>query len=131
MIDEVGNVYGKRGMLHPILWEVMEKVTSMLNAVICIFNHKGKKIRIQTSRIVALYCLPDVPEDPENWEVNHKDGNTLNDHPSNLEWVLPEDNKRHAFRTGLCPGKCYRKVQAYKGKPWWVNILHSMPVQKP
>lgn len=70
-----------------------------------------------------MYCLPNVPKDPENWEVNHKDGNTLNDHPSNLEWVSPEDNKRHAFQTELCPGKCYRKVRAYEGE----NLIGEYP----
>lgn len=51
-------------------------------------------------RIVALtWCNP-----PENWrelQVNHKDGNKLNNHKDNLEWCTAKENMAHAHENGL------------------------------
>jgi hypothetical protein len=34
-------------------------------------------------------------------EVNHKDGNPLNNHVDNLEWVTKNENMKHALDSGL------------------------------
>jgi hypothetical protein len=39
--------------------------------------------------------------DIENLEVNHMDGNPLNNHINNLEIVTRLENARHAFNTDL------------------------------
>ncbi len=49
-------------------------------------------------RLVAKAFIPN----PDNKrEVNHIDGNKLNNDVCNLEWVTSSENKRHAFDTGL------------------------------
>jgi len=53
-------------------------------------------------RLVAECFVPKPPG--EKLEVNHKDGNKLNNSASNLEWVSHLDNVRHAYRTGLITG---------------------------
>ena len=40
-------------------------------------------------------------EDYKGLEVNHKDGNTLNNHKDNLQWTTHSENMIHAYETGL------------------------------
>jgi hypothetical protein len=49
-------------------------------------------------RIVALAFIPNPDKKPF---VNHIDGNRGNNRISNLEWVTPRENVRHAIATGL------------------------------
>ena len=57
---------------------------------------RGKTVRLH--RAVAKAFIPN----PENLpEVNHIDGNKLNNHASNLEWTTHKKNMEHAYSTGL------------------------------
>jgi len=40
-------------------------------------------------------------ENMEKLQVNHKDGNKLNNNFDNMEWVTLEENIKHAWKTGL------------------------------
>lgn len=46
---------------------------------------------------LVLEAFGGVPA-PTHWQVNHIDGNKLNNRLANLEWATPSDNAKHAFK---------------------------------
>lgn len=54
--------------------------------------------RLHVHQLVAIQFLPNPDNKPQ---VNHKDGNKLNNHVDNLEWATGSENQIHAFKTGL------------------------------
>ena len=55
---------------------------------------------IRVHRLVALYFVEN-PKPLEYDIVNHKDGNKLNNHYTNLEWRNISINTQHAYDNGL------------------------------
>lgn len=56
------------------------------------------QITAKRHRLVACKFIPNINNKPQ---VNHKDGNKLNNHVSNLEWCTNSENQTHALKTGL------------------------------
>lgn len=59
----------------------------------------GRKKTFRLHRLVMLAFKP--IENSKDYEVNHIDGNKLNNKLENLEWCTSSENQQHAFRTGL------------------------------
>lgn len=80
-------------------------------------NGKCKSARIH--RLVAKYFLPDYDE---NLQVNHIDGNKINNKSSNLEMVTQSGNLRHAEKMGL--------LVHHKGEEHWCAKLSEEKVKE-
>ena len=88
---------------------------------------KGIYTKYYTHRLVAKAFIPNPKHLPQ---VNHLDGNTLNNHVSNLEWCDAHDNIMHAIRMGLRPPR--KTGSKYSGVPCAVtdasgNALRAYP----
>lgn len=58
----------------------------------------NKRKRVLVHRIVALTYI----NNPENKpDINHIDGNSLNNNVDNLEWCTKKENMQHAKDTGI------------------------------
>lgn len=58
--------------------------------------------RLYAHRMVAETYIPKIKN---KTEVNHIDGNKLNNHVTNLEWVNSSENKKHAINMRLYDNK--------------------------
>lgn len=83
----VSYCHGKRKQLKPYINSSGYLMVSLSNR---------KKLCIH--KLLAVHFIPN----PENKkQVNHKDGNKLNNTLDNLEWTTPSENMKHAFENGL------------------------------
>ena len=84
------------GVVHNVTRNVTLQGTSVTK------NNRYVKIHLDKfyplHRLVAIHFLPNPEELPQ---VNHKDGNRLNNQVSNLEWCSSRANVKHAYSTGL------------------------------
>ncbi len=84
--------------------QVRNKLAKILKPKIvkysCISLYLGNKKYYQCSNIGRLVLMAFVGIE-EGKECNHKDGNKLNNHISNLEWATKSENCKHRDRTGL------------------------------
>lgn len=58
----------------------------------------GKQKHYYVHRLMAEAFIPNTENKPQ---VNHIDGNSLNNDISNLEWVTASENTQHAYDNGL------------------------------
>ena len=64
----------------------------------CNISTNGKVSKIKIHRLVAKYFV----NNPENKNtVNHIDGNKLNNHHTNLEWLTRKENIQHGYKNNL------------------------------
>jgi hypothetical protein len=75
---------------------------------------KIKERHYYIHRLVALTYIPNPDNKPQ---VNHIDGNKLNNNLNNLEWVTVSEQGLHAYKIGLNKwrkGKVGKRILCYK-----------------
>ncbi len=81
---------------------ITKKITNEGYVRFVLFNGTGKKKQFYAHRLVAIAFIINKHNKPD---INHKDCNKLNNHPSNLEWCTPQENNAHAKYNNLCRGR--------------------------
>jgi hypothetical protein len=91
------NVNGK--WLTPIIGKSgsARRISERHQASVMLYKHGKRKCKL-IHRLVAEAYVPNLENKPD---VNHIDGNTLNNSAYNLEWVTKSENMQHAQNKGL------------------------------
>jgi hypothetical protein len=87
-VTSSGKVFSNVGKRKELKGKVSKSGYRMM-----VLTVNGKKIYPNLHRLVAESFIPN----PKNYpEVNHKDGNKLNNNVNNLEWCTPSQNQIHS-----------------------------------
>ena len=103
IVSNTGLVKNKHGkLIKPVASKIYKYLSYHL-------SYSGIKKNVFIHRLVAEVFIDNPEKKPQ---VNHKDGNKLNNNASNLEWVTQNENVQHMYDLGL---KTYKPLH-YKGK---------------
>lgn len=91
------------GRIYSYLTNIYLALQSSHNGyvIVSLQTTNGKRITKRVSRLLMMTV--NYFEGCENYQVNHKDGNILNNNLWNLEWTTPKENVRHAVINNLKP----------------------------
>ena len=90
-VSQIGNIYSKKSK------KILKHKSNGVYKNIALQKENKAHYKYIHRLVCDAFC-----ENPDNKPmVNHKDGDKLNNHFSNLEWVTKGENQAHAFRTGL------------------------------
>lgn len=83
----------------------------------------GKPHEHSLHRVVGQAFIPNPKDKPQ---INHIDGDKLNNHVDNLEWVTASENMQHCYELGL--NKCLKLSAAQKKeiKELYASGAHSL-----
>lgn len=113
-VDIYGNVYGRDGIMSTSIDKYGYERCLM-------YYDDGKRRNTLVHRLVAKNFIPNPDNKPQ---VNHIDGNKLNNCVSNLEWVDNFENAQHARLNNLYT-KAIR-VQQYDLNGNLINTFDSL-----
>lgn len=118
IVSDEGYVISK--LKHtPLKPSINHKGYHMINVMV-----DGKRIGLGIHSAVACTFLGD--HYPEGLQVNHKDGNKLNNKLENLEWVTPKENMKHAIEVlGFKPSGNFTRDNNIKCKKVYAKNIKT------
>lgn len=94
LIDENGSIFSEYSKKY------LKTHLNNRGYVVCqLRDINSKNCIVLVHRLVAKTFIPN--KFAEQLEVNHKDGNKLNNNVDNLEWCTRKENIRHGIQNGL------------------------------
>ena len=86
------------------------------------FSINGISKMCRVHRLVAQTFIPNPENKPQ---INHIDGNKINNHIGNLEWCTAKENDKHAVATGLSSKVGERNANS-KLKSFQVRVIRKI-----
>ncbi|MDA3807806.1 MAG: HNH endonuclease [Thiomicrorhabdus sp.] len=110
-ITDTGDIYSSFKYKTSIVindWRIVKQIydKSCGYNIVTLCDGNGKR---QNKRVHRLLLEAFKPNPEDKVQVNHIDGNKLNNSLDNLEWATASENAIHAISTGLCDDR--RKAQ--------------------
>lgn len=97
---EVSNKGNLRNIITGTVYKQTVNHQGYYSVCVSVGSRNNKKL-FKIHRCVAESFIPNLDNKPQ---INHIDGNKLNNNVENLEWVTAQENSQHAYRTGLASG---------------------------
>jgi len=104
MSGEIMGLRGRYGRAPAILKAKLGR-NGYYSVSLC--QKEGKRITVSIHRLLAIAFIPNPENKPQ---VNHIDGDKLNNKLSNLEWVSHKENLVHASNMGLLKGNRTHRI---------------------
>jgi len=104
MVNNKGDVFGldrfvdRKGVRIPVKGMTLKNYRAKNGYYVVNLNKNG---HVKQCYVHSLVAEAFIGERPHRVTVNHKDGDKLNNHVSNLEYATYSENNLHARRTGL------------------------------
>lgn len=91
--------------------QLKQQINPRGRKTVCLYGPNGKKY----ARVHCLVAAAFIGARAPGMEINHKDGDRLNNTAANLEYLTADENREHARKLGL-----------YIGRP--TTLLRAAPI---